>query len=190
MITKLSNAIADSLLKKNIMESKEREVYVYGFFIIISHIIFFLVTVLIGILFKIPFYAMIFFLSFSSVRGFTGGIHAKTEFLCDILSTVSILICLAAVKTVIIHSLTYIALAALALSSVLIIVLKPVDTPQKALSQSEKSHFHKKSITLTILYCILSVVFMLLKLPGITVAISAGLSLASVLLVLGKLKHN
>lgn len=107
---------------------------------------------------------------------------------CDILSTVSILICEITIKFLITYCFVNISIVMLIISSLLLIVIKPVDTPQKALSQSEKSQSHKKSTALTVSYCFLSVLFLFIKFPGITVALSTGLTLSAALLVLGKIQ--
>lgn len=70
MITKLSNTAVNFLLKRDIIKNDEKELYSYGLFILISYVGFFLVALLIGFILKIPFYAIIFYISFCSVRGF------------------------------------------------------------------------------------------------------------------------
>ncbi len=163
--------------------------YNYGFFIINAYAVFFLIALLIGFILKIPYYAITFYISFCTVRGFAGGIHANTELTCDILTTASILICEITIKFFIIHCFVNISIVILIISSLLLIVIKPVDTPQKALSQSEKSQSHKKSTALTVLYCFLSVLFLFIKFPGITIALSTGVTFSATSLVLGKLKN-
>lgn len=190
MITKLSNTAVNFLLKRDIIKNDEKELYSYGLFILISYVGFFLVALLIGFILKIPFYAIIFYISFCSVRGFAGGIHASTELKCDIFTTASIIVSEAIIKLLITNRFTNISLVILAVASVLLIALNPVDTPQKPLSASQKSQLHKKSTALTVLYCFLSVLFLFIKFPGVTVALATALALAATLLVLGKLKNE
>lgn len=190
MISKLSYQITKYLLKKNVISDEEKELYDYGLFMIISYVVFFLISLLFGIALNIPFSSMLFYISFCLVRNFAGGIHANSEIKCDIITTLSILISEILIKIFIDHSLVSIAFVMLIISSVCLCVLKPIATSQKEISQQEKLHFHKKVIVITLLTLIISTISMLLGVYNITISLSVGLSLASALLVFGKVKYS
>lgn len=188
MILKLSNRITQNLLKRNVISDEEKEMYEYGLFMIISYIVFFLISILFGIVLDIPFSSMIFYISFCLVRNFAGGIHANSEIKCNIITTVSILISEILIKIFIAYSLVSIAFVMLIISSICLCVIKPVATSQKEISQQEKLHFHKKVVVLTVLALIISVTSMILGFYNITISLTVGLFLANTLLILGKLQ--
>lgn len=189
MISKLSNCITKSLLKSNIISDEEKELYEYGLFMIISYLVFFIISLLFGIALNIPFPSILFYIVFCLVRNFAGGIHANSEIKCDIITTVSILISEILIKIFINYSLVSIAFVTLIISSICLCIIKPVSTSQKEISQQEKLHFHKKVVVLTSLTLIISIISILLEVYSISITLSISLSLATILLVLGKLKQ-
>lgn len=189
MISKLSNLITQSLLKNNVILDDEKELYDYGLFMIISYMTFFLISILFGIALNILFSSILFYISFCLVRNFAGGIHANSEIKCDIITTVSILISEILIKIFIDYSLVCLAFVMLIISSVCLCVIKPVATSQKEISQQEKLHFHKKVIVLTVTFLLISVTSFILGFNSIVISLALGLSLANILLIIGKLQQ-
>lgn len=188
MISKLSNRITQNLLKRNVISDEEIELYDYGLFMMISYVMFFLISILFGIALNIPFSSILFYLNFCLVRNFAGGIHANSEIKCEIITTVSILISETLIKIFIDCSFVMIAFVILIISSICLSVIKPVASSQKEISQQEKLHFHKKVIVLTVLNLIISTMSMILGIYSITISLSIGLLLANILLVIGKVQ--
>lgn len=189
MISKLSGFITQNLLKRKVISDDEKELYDYGLFMIISYIVFFLISILFGIVLDIPFSSILFYISFCLVRNFAGGIHANSEIKCNIITTVSILISEILIKVFIDYSLVNISFVMLIISSICLCVIKPISTSQKEISPKEKIHFHKKVIVLTVLTLIISLTSIVFGKYGITTALSVGLSLANILLILGHLQN-
>lgn len=189
MISKLSNLITQNLFKNKVISDDEKELYDYGLFMIISYVAFFIIAMLFGIALHIPFSSLLFYISFCLIRNFAGGIHANSEIKCDIITTVSILISEILIKIFIDYGLVSFAFVMLIISSVCLCVFKPVTTSQKEISQKEKLHFHKNVIVLTVLALIISTMSMILGIYSITIAFSIGLSLASILLIFGKVQQ-
>lgn len=189
MISKLSDLITQSLLKRKVISDDEQELYDYGLFMMISYVVFFVISMLFGIALNIPFSSILFYISFCLVRNFAGGIHANSEIKCDIITTMSIFISEILIKIFIDYCLVSLAFVMLIISSVCLCVFKPVTTSQKKISQQEKLHFHKKVIALTVLALIISTMSMILGIYSITIAFSIGLSLASILLIFGKVQQ-
>lgn len=188
MILKLSSQTTKYLLKKNVISDEEKELYEYGLFMIISYIVFFLISILFGIVLDIPFSSILFYISFCLVRNFAGGIHANSEIKCNIITTVSILISEILIKVFIDYSLVNISFVMLIISSICLCVIKPVATSHKKISQQEKLHFHKKVIVLTVFALIIAAISLIINVYSITISLSVGLSLANVFFVTGKAK--
>ena len=189
MISKLSDLITQNLLKRKVISDDEKELYDYGLFMMISYVVFFVISMIFGIALNIPFSSILFYISFCLIRNFAGGAHASTEIKCDIITTVSILASEILIKIFVEYSFVSIAFVMQLISSICLCVIKPVATSQKEISQQEKLHFHKKVVLLTVLALIISVASMTLGVYNITFSISVGLSLANTLLITSKFQQ-
>lgn len=188
MISKLSHLITQNLLKRKVISDEEEELYDYGLFMMISYVVFFIVAMLFGVALHIPFSSLLFYISFCLIRNYAGGIHANSEIKCDIITTVSIFISELFIKFLINFDLVVLAFIMLIVSSICLCAVKPVATAQKEVSQQERTKFHKTVIVLTILSLIITIIGLFLKRYNILMSLSVGLSLANVLLILGKMR--
>lgn len=85
MILFLSRSVVRSLIKNDAIEMEKAEVYQYGFEILFSSIITFLIAVLSGILLHCFAASMLFFIIFATFRQICGGYHAKHYWRCNLL---------------------------------------------------------------------------------------------------------
>ena len=69
MATAIAERIVGKLIAASAVEEVDRELYVYGFFLLITRFYFFLVTIAFGCFLKIPCESVIFYIVF-----FPGGI--------------------------------------------------------------------------------------------------------------------
>lgn len=84
MINFLSKKITGVLIRNNILSSSDEEIYVYGFEMIISSVIGFIIIMTAGIYFRILAESLIFYVIFVGIRPFCGGFHAKTHLKCKL----------------------------------------------------------------------------------------------------------
>lgn len=82
MLSTLSKIIALFLYRKKVIDIKTIPVCKYGFEILISTFMGFLLVCISGIIFNEFLSAMMFYALFVIVRFFTGGYHADTHFKC------------------------------------------------------------------------------------------------------------
>lgn len=190
MIDKLSRKIAISLKNKNVIDETEIDLYHYGFFILISEFIYIFSCILVGIIMKMFLESVIFFAVFLITRRFTGGFHAKTALNCQIISTLSFFISMVLIKLSLLNELFYLSIIIQAISSIIIIVFSPSDTPRKELSPGEKKQFRTISSVIVIVLMIISVILLLTGLTKAIVPIAYALFMVAVLLVLGRLFNH
>lgn len=185
MINKLSEALVNKLLDADSSDD-ERELYVYGCFIMISHLLFLIITCAAGALLGCFVKSLIFYVEFQFIRRYAGGYHASTETRCEIMSALSLLICVAFIKMT--EELN-IALALLTLpAAVCIFFLCPLDTPEKPLSKDEMIYFRKISrLILSVIFVIILISFVF-NLTVSLVPSCISLILESILLISGKAK--
>lgn len=90
MITALANYIADFIYANVEMSKEQRSIYVYGYEIIISSVLSFVLLIITGLIFGKILEITAFFIVFYMLRQQTGGYHADTYFKCNFIFEVNI----------------------------------------------------------------------------------------------------
>lgn len=188
MINKISSKIVEILIKHSLVENEDKELYLYGFFILLSQILYFIIVITIGILFNVIFESIIFYITFQFIRRYAGGYHAKTETRCEILSTLSILCCIVLIKLSKMYDIRIALLSASLVFAVLIFILCPLDTPEKPLNDKEYKYFRKISWIILSLIIIAIIVSFYLKFNIVFAPCCASLILEGVLIGTGQIK--
>ena len=189
MFEKVSVAITKVLEDKKIIQSSTKEVCAYGLRQIFSTILNAGTMLLIGFLMQMLIEAILFTVIYIPVRVYAGGYHAATETRCEILSTLSILACIAVIRLSKIYDIQTVLLIIGALSAVCIFVFCPLDTPEKPLSDKEFKYFRKVSLIILLVIVVAIVVSYVFKFQFMTVPCCLSLILESILLVAGKIKR-
>lgn len=145
MISKLSERLTKKLLKNSNTSEEERELYIYGFFMLLSHLMYFILASFFGLIFGCFIESAVFYIAFQFIRRYAGGYHASTEMRCEIMSALSILLCIAAIRAAKTINMQTPLLVITALSALSIFILCPLDTPEKPLSDKELKYFRKIS---------------------------------------------
>lgn len=189
MFSKLSNKIVYRFFKRTDILDDEQELYKYGFFILFSQILYFIITITLGILCKAILESIIFYIAFQFIRRYAGGYHAATETRCEILSTLSIIASIGIIKLSKIYDFKTILLFITLISMVLIFCFCPLDTPEKPLSEKEFKYFRKISWIILLVISSIIIVSYFFKFNILFTPCCVGLILESILLVAGKIKR-
>ncbi len=188
MINNLSVRLTKILLDKGSITEDERDLYIYGFFMLLSQLMYFILACIFGLLFQCFLDSIIFYIAFQFIRRYAGGYHAATETRCEILSSLSILGSIGIVKLSLIYDFQT-ALFCIALcSAVCIFILCPLDTPEKPLSNKELKYFKKISWLILFTITALIVVSYIFEWGYIFSSCCMSLILESILLFAGKIK--
>lgn len=189
MIGKLSVLLAKKLVKNGNIQENEQEMYVYGFFMFLSHMFYLFVACIFGIVFNCFIESVIFYVLFQSIRRYAGGYHAKTETKCEILSTISIALCVFVVKITRVYDIKIFLLVLSCIFTTLVFILCPLDTPEKKLTKKEKKHFRKISwIILTFILTVVTISY-LFELNILFSSSCMSLILEGILVSLGKVQE-
>lgn len=191
MILRLSERIANGLLKQSDIKDDEQDLYQYGFFILLSQILYLIITCIIGVLLGTFFESIIFYIAFQFIRRYAGGYHASTETRCEILSSLSILACIVVIKLSKTYDFQTVLLVISAMSAVCIAVLCPLDTPEKPLSENEFKYFRKISWLILSVISLVVIISYFVRLKWLQIFFAPcclSLILESLLLTAGKLK--
>lgn len=189
MIGKLASKVVKKLIDNSAIDDTERELYVYGFFILISQILYFTLTTLFGILLDIVLESVIFYVAFQFIRRYAGGIHASSELKCEIATTTSIFICLLCTKLCETNNIQMPILVLTIIAAVSIFVFCPLDTPEKPLTQEEYKYFRKISWVILLLIMLTICIGGYFELEFLIYPCCMSLILESILLILGKIKR-
>ena len=190
MISKCSSQIVMYLIGSGAIKEEDSELYTYGFFVLLSYVFFFCIVVLWGILFKIFFESMLLYVLFGALRGYAGGFHSRSEHRCTVYTITALFVTSLGIKLLQIANQPVIAITFLCLGSLIVLLLSPLDTPEKPLSKKERHHYRKLSYIILSIMCILSLSSAILQKYGMLNASSLCVMLESVLLLLGKAQQK
>lgn len=157
MLHKIAEKITLFYISKNKVEQCEKETYDYCFEVLLSTAINLIAIIILAVVTKLYIETMCFTIFFMSLRGASGGFHAKTHIGCFI----GLLIVYSAMPLsyllINVYILRYISIGFIALGSILIFILAPVDNVNNPFSIEMKRKLRLKSILYTILaiiaYC-------------------------------------
>lgn len=189
MINNLSTRLTDKLLSKGSITEDERELYIYGLFMLISQLMYLVLACIFGLLFECFIESIVFYIAFQFIRRYAGGYHAATETRCEILSTLSIVASIGIIKLSKIYDFKTILLFITLMSMVLIFFLCPLDTPEKPLSEKEFKYFRKISWIILLVISSIIIVSYFFKFNILFTPCCVSLILESILLVAGKIKR-
>ncbi len=189
MLNKLGKRLTNTLINNNQIDESERCLYEYGFFILLSNVIYVTITLILGSVFNIIIESMAFYIAFSLIRRYAGGFHASSEMKCTLITTTSIFLCLLCTKLCEINNIQMPILIPTMIAAISIFVLCPLDTPEKPLTKEEYKYFRKISWTMLLLIMLAICIGWYFKFEFLMYPCCMSLILESMLLVLGKIKR-
>ena len=183
----LLDKVTDSLLRQNSISMEEAEVYRFGVEVTILKALHLLSYFTIALCMKrVPEFIIIFGI-FYAFRQNVGGYHAKTRMACYLFSCTAIAISLAVAG----QEMNPIFMGGLAVCELLILVLLcPVKNENRPMDEEEISYFRNRLYKLVALYIVVFAVTGLLKIHWLLWLYTIGLTLATILAVLGKMQEK
>lgn len=136
MLHSLASYIATKFFNEN--DKYPKEIYIYGIELLISSLISTSVILLIGLLTKTFCESIIFLISFSAIRVYTGGYHSMTYLRCNIISAssyIAIVVFLYLLRDYVANPT--VLLIGYLLTMLLALVFAPVKHENKELSESD-----------------------------------------------------
>ncbi|MSS07208.1 hypothetical protein FYJ38_00965 [Clostridium sp. WB02_MRS01] len=186
---RLSKFILKKLIKRNVIEEKDRQIYLYGLYegiIILENII---ITIFIGFWFGNLIQTFMFLVAYIPLRSYAGGYHAKTEKKCFFYSVILVLmvqICFWMME----NMDTRIIVGSFLISIFIVHCYSPVESKNKPLSESEKKCFRRKVENLLMIDTIFSGICILFNSMYIATGILIAATVEAVLLLLARLIYK
>ena len=136
--------IVDGQVESGAVEAEERDVYVYGYQMLIEFCINIITSILIAFVFRAFDIVIIFTVAFLLIRGYVGGYHAKTSAGCFCWSACMLILSVIAVKAV--SNLEFINYFFLLEAAMLPCIFhgSPIPDANKPITGNESMHFKKK----------------------------------------------
>jgi accessory gene regulator B len=160
MLDRISNQLAYVLAKNEIIPDEQHDVYSFGIKSLIFKAISIMFCFVIGLCFNMLIETSIFLITFSMIRVYAGGYHAKTRMRCFLISMQTMIVFLFILKMSILQNLiVYIIL--LASSCISIYIFAPSDTENKKLDNLEIVKYSR--ITLVMMLILVAISLLLLK---------------------------
>ena len=188
MISKLSVSLTDKLIARGNVSESERELYIDGFFMFLSHLMYLVLACVFGLVFGCFLESIIFYIAFQLIRRYAGGYHADKEIKCEIFSALSVIASVAIIKLTKVYSFGSALLGTALLCAVLIFVFCPLDTPEKPLSKKEFKYYRKVSLTILLCILIAIIVSFCFKLNIVFAPCCVSIILEGVLVGVGQIK--
>lgn len=148
MLGRIADSIAVLFLEKNIINEDELPVYQYGMQVLICNIAGMLTVLIVGILISRLVESIIFITIYATLRIYTGGYHARTPLVCNIvfLGTYLVTVMLEALKVN--NSVVWIMYL---LSCLIILRFSPIENVNKELDEKDKEIYRNKSLIISTL---------------------------------------
>lgn len=188
MINKFSVKLTDVFFAKQNINEEERELYTYGFFMFLSHLMYLILASFFGVLFGVFVESIIFYVLFQFIRRNAGGYHATTETRCEILSTLLIFSSIALIKFLALYNFGNVLICMTLVSAIIIFLICPLDTLEKPLSRKEFTFFKKKTRIGLIAMFLIAVISYSLNGNSLFFPCCISIIAESVLIIAGKIK--
>ena len=188
MMSRLSSIITEALCKLQVIEEADRELYIYGFFVLLSRGLFFLISALFGLICGTLWESMIFYIMFSTLRCYAGGFHASKESVCTCCTTVALFLASLSISILSEVESVMILWCILVLCGAVVYLLSPLDSEDKPLTSNDFCEYRRKSRMIVIVLTVVAMIGECMHLSGILNATIASMALESFLLIFGKVR--
>lgn len=190
MISAIADRISEKMLHEGLILEEDCELYRYGFFLLISRGIFFVIAGIAGALVGNLWDSIFFYILFSLLRGYAGGLHADREAVCLFSTTASLFLAAKIIFCLRRGNYVILSCGVLVVCSALVLLIAPLDSDSKPLGESEMRHYRKVTRLLTLLINLSSFVWLMAGYPQFLFISCVVTGVEAVLLILGKAKRR
>ena len=153
MLYKLSARLADRLFNHGVIAEEDKDIYVYGFQLLISFLFSTSLVLLIGAVLGKIAETLAFLIVYILLRSFSGGYHANSYAVCTIVTVSVYLIVILMSSLVNVNLIAYLSLFILGI--ILLALMAPVRHPNKKISSKDTIKYKIISLGLfSIFVCI------------------------------------
>lgn len=173
MIHKFAQMIADYLCNNETIKEDEKDIYIYGYEIMLSNVVNFLIILSLSLFLNQLIDGFLFYITFIITRQYCGGYHANTYLKCNLIFG---FLCL---LTLFFSNILYPYISFISLMILFFIYIgcifeyAPIDNEYKRLSEKDKKKYRKISIWISVLWLVVDILlFFTAKEYAITLTIT------------------
>ncbi|MDE5780575.1 MAG: accessory gene regulator B family protein [Lachnospiraceae bacterium] len=183
MFKNISEKITNQLLRTDVIEYDDFEIYQFGLEQLLSTGLNILTTIILGIVVGEFWKGILFVFAFMMLRTYAGGYHSSTTLRCYLLTVSIIAAVLSVIKYVRIDS--FICIGLLIISSVIILVLTPVESKNKPLDSIECVVYRRKAVIIWCIETMCTIVFMAIGFKEAAISIIMGFIVLGISQIVG-----
>lgn len=157
MLNKMAVKITDKLVLKKIVSDDMADIYIYGFELLISFFFSTIGVLIIGIILGRFLQTLMFLATFILLRSFTGGYHANTYAVCSLVTFSLFGVVLLLTEFSFVPLYLYLILGLVGTAIMLLLV--PIEHPNKKLSDDQKRKYKVISLVLFLMFTVAGCLF-------------------------------
>ena len=162
MILKVVDFILDRQLENGMISGEDTSVYRYGYTLVLEVMINIIIAIMIGLISGELVSVLLFMVMFIPLRSYCGGYHASKTWMCIILSNIAVAGVVLVVKKFQ-FAVDYIPLlTAEVIGTAVILLLAPIQSEAKKLSDNEKQVYKKYVRFILIIELVFAIIFFLI----------------------------
>lgn len=190
MIQKIVDTFVDRQLENNAILAEDKEIYRYGYILLIEVILNLLIALIIG-LFSGEIWNILFFLcTYIPLRSFCGGWHAAKLWKCTVISSIIILVQVYVIKEIFRDVSLILLFLYFLLNMLLVFLIAPVDTKAKRISNDERRIYKAKINRILMVHLIIAVLMAKFEFREFLLSIMYVYTIQSVMLLLEIVRHK
>lgn len=176
MISKMAYRITAWLIKCEVVEEADRELYEYAIHSLWLNVAPIILVLVYGIAMQKVYQSILFIIPFLSIRKYSGGFHAKREVTCFIISSVVLATCVYLTGSLQCEMVLHILVV---VSVFILVVFSPIDSENRRLDADERKIFKKVTIIGSLFWMSFYVVCVVLQYEKSAVSIAIGIMLTA-----------
>jgi accessory gene regulator B len=189
MSGKIIGKLVNAMYESGSITQDDMEVYRFGIETALLKLTHYAIMLLIGFCFNMVLQTVIFTISFTVLREYAGGYHAKSRFRCYCISVFIITSVLLVSKLCPAQIMFWISISTCIPSFIIIFLLAPVENINKPLDNLEIEHYKKLTRNILLVEEMIALVFLFDNIQLFTI-VNISLIYVSILLLLGKIQYN
>lgn len=190
MFTKVSTRITSSLLRAEIINEPEKDVYTYGFRRLFTFLLNLATAFMIGIIMGQLWECLILEVVFMPLRSYAGGYHASSERKCYFLSAGMIILDLFLLRFLSKGFHAGVGITLLLIAAAVIMWLAPVGNKNKPLDEDEKRVYGQRTHIVLLIELTIAILCYVFLINTIFWTMVLGILSVSISLIIGAYKNK
>lgn len=158
MIQKIAEGISAYFCKRDVISADEKAVYTYGMELMLMGALNVVSVLILGACLGFFVWAVIYNVMMVLIRQYTGGYHAKTHMMCEIIYVACFFVSILLMKIITGYDIIWLVWVLVSFSLITICTLSPVENVNKQLSDSETRLFNRISVILYVACIVCSII--------------------------------